>query len=352
MFGGQSENVAVEVLGHILSGSDTARHALTQVLRPSRAAVDEITQVHTQVIGRDRSRPDLVGLDRDGNERVLIEAKFWAGLTKNQPVAYLERLPVAEPSVLLVVAPASRFESLWTELYQRVSEGMPNVELGSPHKESELWSTTTGGARRLVLISWKSLLNLMADGAAGSAEPYARYEIEQLMDLAEQQDEERFLPLRPDELAPAFPRRVCALRRLVDDAADRVSAGGRPDTEKHKVTSQEWGYGRYLTLAGEYTWFGIDFVDWAQFGATPLWLWFPKERTTERVTRALQPLSQCNPPKVRSWPDGLCVPIEVPLGVEYDEALDGVVTRLEEVMELIRRAGKITKETIEEPTHG
>ena len=33
----------------------------------------------------DGARPDLARVDQDGEDRVLIEAKFWAGLTENQP---------------------------------------------------------------------------------------------------------------------------------------------------------------------------------------------------------------------------------------------------------------------------
>ena len=46
-----------------------------------------------------------------------MEAKFWAGLTENQPNAYLARLPLDErPAVLLFVAPEARLETLWPEL--------------------------------------------------------------------------------------------------------------------------------------------------------------------------------------------------------------------------------------------
>ena len=53
---------------------------------------------------RRETRPDLVGLDRTmGKECVLIEAKFWAGLTDRQPKAYLDRLDPGK--ALLFVAP-------------------------------------------------------------------------------------------------------------------------------------------------------------------------------------------------------------------------------------------------------
>jgi hypothetical protein len=48
-----------------------------------------------------------------GTPRVFIENKFWAGLTENQPVAYLRLLAqYASPTVLLTVVPASRLETV------------------------------------------------------------------------------------------------------------------------------------------------------------------------------------------------------------------------------------------------
>lgn len=43
----------------------------------------------------DASRTDMEGEDASGVMRVILENKFWAGLTPNQPGAYLRRLPAA-----------------------------------------------------------------------------------------------------------------------------------------------------------------------------------------------------------------------------------------------------------------
>ena len=103
-FGPRTEDLAVEALGHILAQSEATRRALSDMIAPGGADVGEIAQVRTQATGKEGERPDLAGFDRDGRERVLIEAKFWAGLTGNQPVAYLQRLPANTPSALLFVA--------------------------------------------------------------------------------------------------------------------------------------------------------------------------------------------------------------------------------------------------------
>lgn len=49
--------------------------------------------------------PRLVGFEADRRRVLIVEAKFWAGLTENQPVAYLGQLPQAAPGKPLFVAP-------------------------------------------------------------------------------------------------------------------------------------------------------------------------------------------------------------------------------------------------------
>ena len=113
------EDVAVEALGYILSQSEAAREALEETLRLGGAQVCSIARVQTQVTGEKGERPDLIGFDDIWVKQVLIEAKFWAPLTKNQPNQYLKQLLGDRqdgPAALLFVAPKARLESLWPEL--------------------------------------------------------------------------------------------------------------------------------------------------------------------------------------------------------------------------------------------
>jgi len=112
----RTEDVAVEALGFILSRSDSARRALRDILQEEGLSIPELTDAATQLSGEEGARPDLVVWGQDRAERVLIEAKFWAGLTENQPNTYLARLPRDEhPAILLFIAPESRLETLWPD---------------------------------------------------------------------------------------------------------------------------------------------------------------------------------------------------------------------------------------------
>ena len=339
-FGPQTENLAVDALGHILSGSKAARRALSNVIADGGAVVGEIAQVRTQATGKEGERPDLAGFDRDGRERVLIEAKFWAGLTDNQPVAYLKRLPANTPSALLFVAPAARLEILWNELRRTVAKSQSGITLAKGSEATALRSATAGGRRHLLLTSWQAMLDRMATEAAASSDSDTEKDIGQLRGLAAQQDDEAFLPLRREELGPEFPRRMLGLRRLIDDATECAIDAGFANVRGLHVTPQEWGYGRYVRLAGSTPWFGISFYDWAEQQDTPLWLWFQRRDLSGKTRRALELLRQRDPPELYEYDDGLTVPVELRVGDEYETVRDAVVARLEEVADLIRAPGK------------
>ena len=327
----QPENIAVEALGHILSASPAAVRALEDVLQTGGAEVGKIASVKTQASGEEGTRPDLAGRDQHNKERVLIEAKFWAGLTDKQPVAYLERLRQNQAPALLFVAPAKRFESLWTELRRRVKEAKIELVLG--HEETNLRSATVGGEHRLVLISWATLLDRMVSRASTAGESHTVCDIQQLRGLAEQMDEDAFLPLRPEELGPEFPRRLKSLWRLVDDVIECLEQ--RDLAEKKSKFNNRGEYGRDLTLSrtGAEAWFGLDCNKWAAQN-TPLWLYFylgqPSLQDSPEFIDENNAFIEEN--------NALVIPIYLPVGVEYDAVRNAVVERIKEIESLINPA--------------
>ena len=328
-FSDKYENIAVEALGHILSTSPAAVRALEEVLQIGGAAIGEIARVKTQASGEEGTRPDLAGLDTEGVERVLIEAKFWARLTENQPVTYLKRLPENQSSVLLFVAPDKRFELLWTELCGLVEEA--EIVLSS----GPLRSATTSGKRRLMLISWTDLLDRMDPRASTSRESHTESDIQQLRGLAEQMDDEAFLPLRQEELSSEIPHRLIKLEDLVDGVIKRLDQKKLAADTKKKSNRTEYGY--YFKLSGADAWFGIDHYKWAENRDTPLWLYlYEGVQSVSEIREHLQPLA----PELEllEFVKELVVPIYPPVSVEYDTVLNAVVARLKEVAELINPA--------------
>ncbi len=326
-FTGQTETLATEALGYILSRSGAAREALREMLRTGGAEVAPLCRVATEVIGDQDERVDLVAVDEEGSERVLIEVKFWAGLTGNQPETYLDRLPRdGKPAVLLFVAPEQRLVTLWEEICGRAKA---RWELGTDEGLGGLRSVMIDGSpRRMMLTSWRALLGAMSSRASVDSDSSAERDILQLDALCEREDSEAFLPLRDADFAPAVPRRMLGLRKLIDDATHRAhklkveNAGGPRvvSTEGLKVVPRYYGYGRYILIGGmSSAWFGVNHELWIRQKETPLWLRFYSDAAKEAQNKL----------------GGQSYGFTLPTGVEYGAVLDSVVEELSEIAETL-----------------
>ena len=326
----QTETLATEALGYILSQSTAARQALQETIRTGGADIGPIASVATEARGKKNERVDLAALDEQGTERVLIEVKFWAGLTDNQPNTYLERLPAdGNPAVLLFVAPEARLETLWPEVLRRADGRFDLSE--SAGSQGIRTAIVDNSARRLMLTSWRALLGSMSSRASVEGDSSAERDILQLNALCEREDAEAFLPIRSGEFGPDVPRRMLNLQRLIDDATARGRKEGFISTKGLRVTPQSHGYGTWIGIGSKDTswaiaWFGVDYRAWARDEETPLWLNFigspnmPLSDITERLGGYQRYY------------------FTLPTGVEYDAVLDSVVEELREVAEEITAA--------------
>jgi len=99
-FTSQSENLATESLEYILSNSHDARLGLIKFIGRIDNRLTGELHFKTQVHDDDRSIPDLVGSDDDNDQICIIESKFEAGLTDNQPVTYIKRFKSVDRPLL------------------------------------------------------------------------------------------------------------------------------------------------------------------------------------------------------------------------------------------------------------
>lgn len=330
----RAEDAAVESLGFILSRSRAARVALRDVLETCVRDIGELTGAETQVAGSDGARPDLVVYGHRGEDRVLIEAKFWAELTENQPGAYLARLPVdATPSVLLFVSPEKRLESLSIEVLRRLEDEAPLAE--SAKHPGIKCVRVQGGHRYILITSWRLLLDQMLAATIASADAIES-DIRQLQSLCDQQDDAAFLPIQPGEFAPAFPRRMLQLNLLIDDAVEQAKEAGIVNTDQLRKTPYPYGYGRYIKLGNEPekrwagAWFGVNFELWSEFQETPLWLIFGS-------WPGVMPLSELHKAfgKDMSAYAAHSIPVHLPTGVERDGVLAAIVEHLADLADAI-----------------
>src|ERR1019366_5742830 len=84
-FTSELENLATASLAYLLEESDHVEKAF-------RGLVEQVTGVwvperltrRAQHGGEDPAIPDIVGVNGLNRQRVIVEGKFWAGLTENQ----------------------------------------------------------------------------------------------------------------------------------------------------------------------------------------------------------------------------------------------------------------------------
>lgn len=316
------ELLATRSLAYILESSDAAKVALQEMLCAGGAKVGTIERVEAEVFRDNQGRVDLVAFDEAGEERVLIEAKFSAGLTDNQPEGYLDRLPDDnEPAVLLFLAPQRRLHTLWSHLQQRAREGL---ELNVKNESGDLYAATIAESNRhLMLTSWQKLLGKMEDRADLAGDGPTGEDIRQLSGLCDQEDTAPFQPLREAELSPEVPRRLHDLMRLVNDAITIAVAERFANKDGKNFRHSREGFGTYLRIGSEdngvwsRAWFGVEY-DWWQEDEYPLWIWFLERSDTLPMSEIVQKLGYDEP---YVW-------IDLPIDKEYDDVLRSVVDDL------------------------
>jgi hypothetical protein len=325
----QAENLATEALAYILAQHPAAGDALIVLARGYEPALPERLIFRTQVRGEDGAIPDLTGGDATG-EPLMVEVKFWARLTDNQPVTYLRRLP-AGPGLLLFVAPEARRELLWSELI-RLSK-VAGLALG-PDRPGE--TVRSVEEHTLALTSWRQLLVALRAALELAGDHDGLSDLRQLEGLTELQDREAFLPIEPGEFTSSTGQRLAQLGPLITDTVDAAVQAGFADVTGLR-TGTGWGqwYGRYFLLSGWVCFLHVNFVRWGTQRATPLWLRISGGEGNSDVLRALAPLRQEDPPRLIESDGLLQVPIFLAVGVERDEVRADLDKQLRQIHELL-----------------
>ena len=109
----QYENVANSSVCYLLNAYPSARTALGRVI----GRKDVPSRYLAEMGAGENGRPDVTGVNECGENQVIIEGKFWANLTSNQPGSYLAELTSEGHLVFLV--PERRRGSLTAELVRR-----------------------------------------------------------------------------------------------------------------------------------------------------------------------------------------------------------------------------------------
>jgi hypothetical protein len=335
-FAAHPENLATEALYYILRKSRTARFAFATHLSEFLPDLPTDLVFRTQAADDDTAIPDLVGIDETGRLLVIAEAKFWAGLTDNQPLTYLKRLVPDHPGLLVFIAPEARFQTLWPELLRRCSPA--HTVLHQSALEKERFCSQLSQHHALAMTSWRALVGALDARLAAAGEENSRADLHQLAGLCDRMDSDAFLPIRSDEFSPLIGRRVVQYCALIDDVVARLASEGVANSKGLRTSATAGRWGRYILLRGNGCLFYFSADAWANYRETPLWLWVKdhKWRTTRELRTALLRLEREVPCRlVIDSDDHLLVPLFLPTGTDRDAIISDVAAQIREVAMLL-----------------
>ena len=338
-FTSDAENLATESLYYILSNSKSAQKALLNYIKTINPINDELS-FSTQFRDADESIPDLVGLDDTNDHILIIESKFWAGLTDHQPITYFKRFKSSKPSILLFLVPAKRINSIWSELVNRCSkQGFKIVNtVRKPH-------TIYGDLNQnhvIAVTDWNSLLNVIETELDATGDYRIKSDVIQLKGLCDQMDEEAFLPLNPKEISPMIAKRNIQFTELVNNVISYGESFKSFDLANYKPSSGTNHFGRYFRI-DEYRFnFKLDNKLWSEIRNNPFWLQVLGKGMTSakeerpKVKKALSSLESDNYGIYYDNKHHIAhVPIELKLGEEKDIIVKSIVEQICKIYKLL-----------------
>lgn len=233
---GSQEDVATLSLNYILGQSEILRNTFTRLLSEKLHLDYEPLTYSTQVVGEQKERPDVVGFS-DGRERIIIEAKFFAALTENQPGAYLARLN--NQGGLIFICPESRRIGLWKHLQELVD-----------CKEIDSCCVDVNGTH-MAIISWDSVFETLQSVAENDAREI-KENLHQLDGFRKEMENSSFIPFRPEDFGADIAKSIDRYYLLVDAVADQLL--NRKDVSASKkrlrATPQWDGHTQFINVDG------------------------------------------------------------------------------------------------------
>ena len=248
------ENAANSSIAYLLNEYSAASTALQTYLN-----INEIpSKFETELSITNNGRLDIAGKNAQGKISLIIEGKFWANLTDNQPTGYLKELD--EEGILLFLAPDRRLKSLEHEINNRTEE-----------KDN-----------RIQYISWIKLLELIDKENSQNFDAQLNSDLAQLKELCKKMDESSMPPLSNSDLSPMNGRINFQFADLIDDCNKLIRQWDESNFTRLKTTSYKDGYSFYFKAFGfgcqlcfsNYDWFNKE-------SQTPFYLYILDEEFNE-----------------------------------------------------------------------
>jgi len=277
-FSAHPENLATEALLYILNNTQNSKDIFTRYFASTEDNFTPIEQFSSQVSSEDETIPDLVGTDGEGDNVFVVENKFWAELTSNQPLGYLPLLPKSKSSALFFVCPEKRLATLHSELIRLINETGNYGDREIIQETEDVIIDRLVDSQYLALVSWRRLLSDLESLLDPISERALIADLNQLQGLCEQMDSEGFIPLRSGETGNLeIPRRIMDYRNLIDDIVQQLVDTSDASTSGLASAASYYSTGRYINLRkrGEFgSLLAVDFDFWRKSGRSPIWLKF------------------------------------------------------------------------------
>ena len=240
---GSQEDIATLSLQYLLTQSIELNRAFTKRLSEIvRIDLEETLQYSCQVVGKgeEKERPDMVGVSSQGNEQILCEMKFYASLTENQPLTYLDRLKNNNGKGLVFICPASRQTSLWAKL-QELCNGREIDQVAC--------NCISVDGVALGIVSWTEIIYLLEQVASATAIAYSS-DVLQLKEYCNLIDSEAFIPFEAEDLSAEMANKCERYYQVIDEVIDLLCADKNLVTSKNrlKATGYRKGYTRSLYI--------------------------------------------------------------------------------------------------------
>ena len=273
------EDVASESLAYILNCSKDARLKFGEVINSSCSCGDLIFSTQEAITGRGIT--DISGFDSNGRETLIVEAKFWASLTDNQPMGYLKRLRgesemTNDRSCLLFVCPESRRQSIYNEVNKTLAANEAGYKPSHEH-----YAFLHEEHKITILIkSWSDILFPIRSVLEANLNRELISDIEQIIGLCKRIEDAAFLPFQKSDFSPEVARKICSCSDLADKVIEVLQAeqivfetgSYSLSLEGLRATPQRCGYNRAFKINPFGFVLNVDYSRWTVEAGTFFWL--------------------------------------------------------------------------------
>jgi hypothetical protein len=339
---GSQEDIASEGLVYILKQSLESRKVINQIVKANTNLTFSDLSFQTQNVGKDLERPDISGKDETGKEVLLIEAKFWASLTHNQPNGYLKRLK--DNTVLIFLVPTLRTRTVFEEVKIRILEENQDLVIDTDNLGILIKSSN----KHIFIKSWNEILNSIKSKIEQTNNINLLSDLNQIIGLCETIDQNSFQPITDEDLSPKIPKNINSYYEIVDKVVDELKNRETNNIKVLNRTPQKYGYHRYFITKQFEVAFALKLDLWEKYADTPFWLSINlvneiEFTTTEQLTQSIE--SMCVKRNLTSVPDannkGFFISVRPILFETEDVVIGNLADQIEKIIGEITNANTV-----------